>query len=184
MLLLYTRLASRLVTGTLTKKLFTRSDKELSSNIFHFPSGRRFWLWPMWIQNVQSAFCLQLSIKVFLWFQHTIISKFALLYTGLGLAITAVLQITWQDDSEFLNVAIMQYHHYKTCLRICARFGLMNAKQEKLAFFYLFCHKSTKFFKFTCFYGAVQNYWSANPEYAKNALLESQTLTKAVYQYQ
>ena len=34
---------------------------------------------------------------------------------------------------EFLKAAIMQSHDCAICLRICANFGLMNMKQEKLA---------------------------------------------------
>ena len=40
--------------------------------------------------------------------------------------------------TEFLKVAIMQPHDHAKCLKICANFSLMNAKQESLHLFLMF----------------------------------------------
>ena len=47
---------------------------------------------------------------------------------------------------EFLKAAIMQSHDCAKYLRICASFGLMNPKQERLALISCNCHHLTKYF--------------------------------------
>ena len=43
------------------------------------------------------------------------------------------------SDAELLKVEIMQLHDCAKYIRICAKFGLMNAKQEKMALISHFC---------------------------------------------
>ena len=52
----------------------------------------------------------------------------------------------FQRIPEFLKSVIMQSHDCAKYLQICANFGLMNVKQEKLALIPFIFHNWTKFF--------------------------------------
>ena len=43
-------------------------------------------------------------------------------------------------NAEFLKAAIIQLHNCAQSLRMCANFGLMKAKHEKLALISCICH--------------------------------------------
>ena len=64
------------------------------------------------------------------------------------------LQESWDcyTGPEFLKAAIMQSHDRAKCFRICANFGLMNTKPEKLALISCICPNFTKKNKFYMFY--------------------------------
>ena len=51
----------------------------------------------------------------------------------------------------FLKAEIMRSHNYARYLRICANFGLMNAKQDKLALISCIGNNLTKFIEFHMF---------------------------------
>ena len=53
-----------------------------------------------------------------------------------------------ESRAEFLKAAITQSYDWSKYLRICAKFGLMNARQEKLAHISCICHNLTKFSSF------------------------------------